>query len=71
LIIKGKNSTITTMRTILTAMIFAVAALHGYAQNTVGAFLPRANDEVTLQQTAYVAADEGAEYTVWDFRQLD
>lgn len=59
------------MRTILTAMIFAVAALHGYAQNTVGAFLPRANDEVTLQQTAYVAADEGAEDTVWDFRQLE
>jgi hypothetical protein len=50
LIIKGKNSTITTMRTILTAMIFAVATLHGYAQNAAGNFLPRANDEVTLQQ---------------------
>ena len=45
--------------------------MHGYAQNTVGAFLPRANDEVTLQQTAYVAADEGAEDMLWDFRQLE
>ncbi len=52
-------------------MIFAVAALHGYAQNTLGTFLPRANDEVTLQQTAYVAADEGAEDMLWDFRQLE
>ena len=30
-------------------MILAVAALHGYAQNAAGNFLPRANDEVTLQ----------------------
>ena len=37
-------------------MIFAVATLHGYAQNTVGTFLPRANDEVTLQQPATVRA---------------
>ena len=59
------------MRTILIAMILAVAALHGHAQNVAGNFLPRANDEVTLQQTAYVAADEGAEDTVWDFRQLE
>ena len=59
------------MKKALIAMIFAVAALHGYAQNTLGTFLPRANDEVTLQQTAYVAADEGAEDTVWDFRQLE
>ena len=59
------------MKKTLIAMIFAVAALHGYAQNTAGTFLPRANDEVTLQQTAYVAADEGAEDTVWDFTQLD
>ena len=29
--------------------IFAAATLHGNAQNTVGTFLPRANDEVTLQ----------------------
>ena len=59
------------MRTILTAMILAVATLHGYAQIVAGNFLPRANDEVTLLQTAYVAADEGAEDTVWDFRQLE
>ena len=59
------------MRTILTAIILAVATLHGYAQNAAGNFLPRTNDEVTLQQTAYVAADEGAENTVWDFTQLE
>jgi len=59
------------MKKTLIALIFAVATLHGYAQNTVGTFVPRANDEVTLQQTAYVAADEGAEDTVWDFRQLE
>ncbi len=59
------------MKKTLIAMIFAVAALHGYAQNTAGTFLPRANDEVTLRQTAYVAADEGAEDMLWDFRQLE
>ena len=52
-------------------MIFAVAALHGYAQNVAGNFLPRANDEVKRQQVAYVATNEGAENTVWDFTQLD
>jgi len=31
------------MRAILTAMILAVATLHGYAQNVAGNFLPRAN----------------------------
>ena len=52
-------------------MILAVATLHGYAQNVAGNFLPRANDEVKRQQVAYVAANEGAENTVWDFTQLD
>jgi hypothetical protein len=37
------------MKKALIAMIFAVATLHGNAQNMVGTFLPRANDEVTLQ----------------------
>ena len=59
------------MRKILIAMILAVAVLHGYAQNVAGNFLPRANDEVKRQQVAYVAANEGAENTVWDFTQLD
>lgn len=58
------------MRTILTAMILAVAALHGNAQNTVGTFLPRANDEVNRKQVTYVPANEGTENTVWDFTQL-
>lgn len=44
------------MRTILIAIIFFVATLHGNAQNAVETFLPRANDEVTLQQTATVSA---------------
>ena len=52
-------------------MIIAVAALHGYAQNVAGNFLPRANDEVKRQQVTYVAANEGAENTVWDFTQLE
>ena len=59
------------MRTILIAIILAVATLHGYAQNAAGNFLPRANDEVKRQQVAYVAANEGAENTVWDFTQLE
>ena len=59
------------MKKILIAMILAVATLHGNAQNVAGNFLPRANDEVNRQQVAYVAADEGAEDTVWDFTQLD
>lgn len=59
------------MRKILTAMILAVAALHGYAQNAAGNFLPRANDEVNRKQVTYVAANEGAENTVWDFTQLE
>ena len=57
-------------KTIFTA-ILSVATLHGYAQNAAGNFLPRANDEVKRQQVAYVAANEGAENTVWDFTQLD
>ena len=36
--------------------IISLAFMHGYAQNTLGTFLPRANDEVTLQQTATVRA---------------
>ena len=59
------------MKKVLIAIIFAVATLHGYAQNTVGTFLPRANDEVNRQQVAYVTANEGAEDTVWDFTQLE
>ena len=46
---KDKYLTITKMKKALIAMIFAVATLHGNAQNMVGTFLPRANDEVTLQ----------------------
>ena len=37
------------MRKIVITMILAVATLHGHAQNVAGNFLPRANDEVTLQ----------------------
>jgi hypothetical protein len=59
------------MRKIVITMILAVATLHGHAQNVAGNFLPRANDEVNRQQVAYVAANEGAENTVWDFTQLD
>ena len=59
------------MRKIVITMILAVATLHGYAQNAAGNFLPRANDEVKRQQVAYVAANEGAENTVWDFTQLE
>ena len=57
-------------KTIFTA-ILSVATLHGYAQNAAGNFLPRANDEVKRQQVTYVAANEGAENTVWDFTQLE
>ena len=59
------------VKKILIAMIIAVATLHGYAQNAAGNFLPRANDEVKRQQVAYVAANEWAENTVWDFTQLE
>ncbi len=59
------------MRKILIAMILAVAVLHGYAQIVAGNFLPRANDEVNRKQVTYVAANEGAENTVWDFTQLE
>ena len=59
------------MKKILIAMILAVATLHGYAQNVAGNFLPRANEEVNRQQVTYVAANEGAEDTVWDFTQLE
>ena len=51
--------------------IIVGATLHGYAQNAAENFLPRANDEVKRQQVAYVAANEGAENTVWDFTQLE
>ncbi len=57
------------MRTILIAMILAVATLHGHAQNAAGNFLPRANDKVNRKQVTYVAVNEGAENTVWDFTQ--
>ena len=59
------------MRKRLLTIILAVATLHGHAQNAVGNFLPRTNDEVKRQQVAYVAANEGAEDTVWDFTQLE
>ena len=57
-------------RTIIMTIIVG-ATLHGYAQNAAGNFLPRANDEVKRQQVTYVAVNEGAENTVWDFTQLD
>ena len=57
------------MKKALIAMIFAVTALHGNAQNAAGNFLPRANDKVNRKQVTYVAVNEGAENTVWDFTQ--
>lgn len=57
------------IRSKLLAILFTAVTSHGYVQNAAGNFLPRANDKVNRKQVTYVAANEGAKNTVWDFTQ--
>ena len=58
------------MRKRLLTIIFAVATLHGNAQNVAGNFLPRANDEVTLQQTAYDSKNAASYFDALFYRPV-
>ena len=56
-------------------IVFAVASLHGNAQNIAGTYMPRANDEVKRQEVKLEeqgAWSKGQEQNmVWDFSKLE
>lgn len=59
----------------LLIIVFAVASLHGNAQNIAGTYMPRANDEVKRQEVKLEeqgAWSKGQEQNmVWDFSKLE
>ena len=52
-------------------MIFAVAALHGNAQNTSGSYALRSGDELTKLAAEYMPGNDGSQDILWDLRNMN